>query len=67
MTRETVRIDDRCTACGSCLITCPTHALVRAPKKPLVIDDRCVACGACVEVCPVNAIDEIRLGEVNAR
>ncbi|MEM9202292.1 MAG: 4Fe-4S binding protein [Actinomycetota bacterium] len=61
MTRETVRIDDRCTACGSCLITCAPRALVPAPKKPHVIDDRCTACGACVEICPVGAIDELSI------
>ena len=54
----TVVIDDRCTACGACLATCPTRALLPAPKRPLVIDDRCTACGACVEVCPVGAIWE---------
>jgi ferredoxin len=53
-----VVIDDRCTACGACLATCPTRALVIAPKKPAVIDDRCTACGACVEVCPRGAIWE---------
>ncbi|MEM7274931.1 MAG: 4Fe-4S binding protein [Actinomycetota bacterium] len=55
----TVRIDDRCTACGSCLITCPPRALVPAPKKPAVIDPRCTSCGACIEVCPVDAITEV--------
>ncbi|MEM7338800.1 MAG: 4Fe-4S binding protein [Actinomycetota bacterium] len=55
----TVRIDDRCTACGNCIVTCPPHALVRAPKRPLVIDARCTSCGACIEVCPVDAITEL--------
>lgn len=55
----TVRVDDRCTACGSCLVTCPVSALVAAPKRPLVLDDRCTACGDCVEVCPVDAITEV--------
>ncbi|MEM9040515.1 MAG: 4Fe-4S binding protein [Actinomycetota bacterium] len=54
----TVRVDERCTACGNCLITCPTTALRPAPGRPTVIDARCTSCGACVEVCPVDAITE---------
>jgi ferredoxin len=54
----TVVIDDRCTACGACLATCPTRALRPAPKRPFVIDERCTGCGACVEVCPRGAIWE---------
>jgi ferredoxin len=53
----TVEIDVRCTACGLCIATCPEHALLRAPRKPLVVDERCTACLACVEVCPVDAIE----------
>lgn len=56
--RDTVRITDRCTACGNCIVTCPTHALLRAPKKPLVVDLRCTGCSECIEVCPVGAIVE---------
>ena len=46
----------RCTACGACLVTCPTSALVPAPRRPSVVDARCTDCLACVEVCPVDAI-----------
>lgn len=56
--RVTVVIDDRCTACGLCLATCPDRALLPAPKRPLVVDARCSGCGACLEVCPVDAISE---------
>jgi MinD superfamily P-loop ATPase len=55
---STVVIDDRCTACGQCLITCPTRALLAAPGRPSVIDDRCNGCGACLEICPTDAISE---------
>ncbi|MEM7092598.1 MAG: 4Fe-4S binding protein [Actinomycetota bacterium] len=55
----TVRIDDRCTACGNCIITCPPRALLPAPGKPAVIDTSCTLCSACIEVCPVDAITEV--------
>ena len=57
----TVTIDQRCTACGNCLVTCPTKALMVAPKRPRVIDDLCTGCGACIEVCPVDAIADARV------
>ena len=45
-----------CTACGACLLTCPTAAI--APTVPLVLRaDRCTDCGECVEVCPADAIE----------
>jgi Pyruvate/2-oxoacid:ferredoxin oxidoreductase delta subunit len=55
----TVVIDDRCTACGLCLATCPEAALRRAPRRPAVVDEHCTVCLACVEVCPVDAITEV--------
>ena len=54
----TVLVDDRCTACGLCLITCPEQALLPAPLRPVVVDDRCTDCLACIEVCPRDAITE---------
>lgn len=55
----TVVIDDRCTACGACLATCPERALLRAPLRPLVVDSLCTGCLACVEVCPRDALTEV--------
>jgi ferredoxin len=49
-------IDDRCTACGACLTTCPTRALLPGVGKPLLVAERCTRCLACVEVCPRAAI-----------
>lgn len=64
----TVTIDGSCTACGACLITCPTHALLPAPRRPLVVDQRCIDCWDCLEICPTGAISarggmSIREGE----
>ncbi|MDQ6840753.1 MAG: 4Fe-4S binding protein [Actinomycetota bacterium] len=56
----TVVIDDRCTACGLCMATCPEDALHPAPRRPAVDDERCTACLACIEVCPTDAVTETR-------
>lgn len=54
----TVRVGGACTACGACTITCPTGAIVVAPRRPTVSDEWCTGCLACVEVCPADAIRE---------
>jgi NAD-dependent dihydropyrimidine dehydrogenase PreA subunit len=53
----TVVVDDRCTACGACLWTCPRQALLPAPLRPVVVDERCTGCLECVEICPRGAIE----------
>jgi len=52
----TVTVSPSCTACGVCVATCPTGALVPAPHLPHVADAHCTDCLACIEVCPVDAI-----------
>ncbi len=54
-----VGVDDRCTACGACLWTCPAHALLPAPGRPEVVADRCTGCLECVEICPRAAITPV--------
>ena len=51
-----VTVDDRCTACGACLVTCPERALVAAPGRPAVVEGRCTGCLACIEICPRDAL-----------
>jgi Pyruvate/2-oxoacid:ferredoxin oxidoreductase delta subunit len=53
---NTVLIEEGCTACGVCLVTCPERALVAAPRRPAVVEGRCTGCLACVEVCPRDVI-----------
>jgi len=52
----TVTVDEGCTACGACLVTCPERALLVAPKRPATIDSRCTGCLACIEICPRDAL-----------
>ncbi|MDA8269910.1 MAG: 4Fe-4S binding protein [Actinomycetota bacterium] len=52
-------INDSCTACGNCLVTCHSHAMKKGPRKPQVIQRLCDLCYACIEICPRDAIDEV--------
>jgi ferredoxin len=54
-----IAIDERCTACGMCLATCPTGALHPAQKRPAVVGSRCTDCLECIEICPVDAIEVV--------
>jgi ferredoxin len=49
------KINDDCTACGSCIDECPVEAIKEGDIY--VIDPEvCTDCGACADVCPVEAI-----------
>ncbi len=56
---DPLTIDERCTACGLCLATCPTGALLAAPGRPRLDAPACTRCLACIEVCPTDAITEV--------
>jgi Pyruvate/2-oxoacid:ferredoxin oxidoreductase delta subunit len=60
-THWSVAIDDRCTACGACLSTCPERALLPAARRPVVVEARCSGCGECVEICPRGAITDVSI------
>ncbi len=49
-------VEDRCTGCTHCMLTCPTEAIRVYGGKAHVDPDRCVDCGNCMSVCPVDAI-----------
>ena len=46
---------DKCTACGQCVETCP-FGILRLEGEVLIIDEGCTLCGACVEVCGEGAL-----------
>ncbi len=49
-----VKITEECTACGTCLETCPTGSIEEGEKYK--INDTCTECLACVDACPTGAI-----------
>lgn len=51
---------DECTACGSCVDTCPMGVLEIEEDVAAVVDEEsCIACGACMEECPSGAITDV--------
>ncbi len=55
---QLARVDETiCIGCIKCLRTCPTDAIVGAPKQIHVVMERaCTGCGACIEICPTGAL-----------
>ena len=52
----TVTIDEeKCTACGACVDSCPVEAL-KINEKAKVDPETCIDCGTCVDECPEEAI-----------
>lgn len=53
-----VKIDqDTCTACQTCVNTCPMGVFEPEGDKVVVAqEDQCIACRACEASCPVAAI-----------
>ncbi len=49
--------EEICIGCIKCLRSCPTDAVIGAPKQIHVVMERaCTGCGACVEVCPTGSM-----------
>lgn len=45
-----------CIGCGTCLESCPAHALVLMEKGIHIDRNKCTSCGICTEVCPAMAM-----------
>lgn len=54
--RQLLHVEDRCVACGSCVETCPEHALELYAGKLKIDRLRCVADGLCTEACLQDAL-----------
>lgn len=47
---------EKCTACETCVESCPLDAIAMKDGLAIVDADTCGDCGACVDVCPAEAI-----------
>jgi ferredoxin len=52
------KINDDCTACGTCIDECPVEAISEGDIYK-IDPDVCTDCGACADVCPVEAIHPV--------
>ena len=52
------KITDECTACGTCMESCPAEAIIEGDEKFAIDQDMCIDCGSCVDSCPASAIVE---------
>ena len=50
---------EKCSACESCIDTCPTEAISMVDGHAFIDVDECIECGACAEECPEEAIVEV--------
>ncbi len=50
-------IDERCSGCGECVLTCPYSAIALADGCAEVNEALCKGCGTCVGACVSHAID----------
>jgi ferredoxin len=50
---------EKCSACETCIDTCPTEAISMVDGHAFIDVDECIECGACAEECPEEAIIEV--------
>lgn len=58
-----------CTACGACLVSCPTNSIhmdkdTEGFLRPYIDEETCISCHKCIKVCPVIQNNTIELLEV---
>lgn len=58
LSKDVIRIEEKCTHCGACVVICPTGALAidKKTRKVLFDSEKCIACELCVKPCPPRAM-----------
>ncbi len=52
---EIIFYEDRCKACGLCILHCPNNAIQMINGKPITQPEECRQCGECAKFCPTQA------------
>jgi len=47
---------EKCTACETCVESCPLDAISMQDGVAVVDQETCGDCGACIDACPTEAI-----------
>ena len=47
----------KCIKCGTCVASCPEHAIALTSEGIVTDAERCKLCGECADVCPTKAIE----------
>lgn len=50
-------ITDNCTACGTCVDSCPVFVISLKDQKAVIDLEKCIACNNCLVNCPESAIE----------
>jgi ferredoxin len=59
LSRDVIRIEEKCTHCGVCVPICPTGALYidEETRKVIFKNEKCIACELCIKICPPRAME----------
>jgi ferredoxin len=59
LSKDVIRVEEKCTHCGACLAVCPTEAMTVDRETWEVIFDpqKCIGCELCLPACPPRAME----------
>ena len=54
--KKIYQVENGCTFCGMCVVSCTQKAVTLGPKGAVINPDICVGCGVCKDNCASEAI-----------